>query len=562
MSFAAVIERLRTLANPYPGLRPFETAESHLFFGRDQQVAELVARLERNRFLAVVGLSGSGKSSLVRAGLIPALERGRVLEAGRRWRIVVTRPGAAPFQSLSSDLASAGLDPAPLTRSSHGLIEVAQQLSPDESLLVVVDQFEELFRYKDVSIASPDARERRDGSAADAAEFVQLLLEASRQPRPVYVVITMRSDYLGDCAEFRDLPETLNDCQYLVPRMTREQRKEAIEVPLGQVAIAPSLVQRLLNDAGDEPDQLPVLQHALMRTWHRWRRDDPERARRIEPADYAEIGGFEQAIDQHAEEVLAGVDAAIAERIFKRLTARGRGNRERRDPATFGDLCAICGADTADARTRVAAVVDAFRRGDATFLTPRDGALSGATYVDITHESLIRHWRRLRDTWLPEEQQSAKTFLTLAERARSWEAGRAEPLSGLDLRDAQQWERQRNPAVAWARHYGDANDLDLVLRFIGASKIHDRNLRLRKRGLLIAAPLAIVFAGLAIFAITQASRARELGRVSLSRQLAARSQVLLAESANLQPSVLLAVEALRRAPGADAEQALRRSMAR
>src|SRR5262249_16814322 len=121
MSFAAVLERLKKLENPYPGLRHFETEESHLFFGRDQQIAELVSRLERNRFVAVVGVSGSGKSSLVRAGLIPALERSRVGEAGTRWRIVVTRPAGAPFERLAADLLKKGLDASTLRHSSHGL---------------------------------------------------------------------------------------------------------------------------------------------------------------------------------------------------------------------------------------------------------------------------------------------------------------------------------------------------------------------------------------------------------------------------------------------------------
>ena len=558
MSFAAAIAALRTLTNPYPGLRPFETSESHLFFGRDQQVAELVARLERNRFLAVVGVSGSGKSSLVRAGLIPALERGRVLEAGRRWRMVVTRPGGAPLQRLAADLERAGLDATPLTQSSHGLIEVARGLSSDESLLVLVDQFEELFRYKDLPATTEEARLRRGVSASEAAEFVQLLLEAARHSRPVYIVLTMRSDYLGDCAEFRDLPETLNDCQYLIPRMTRAQRKEAIEVPLGPVAMAPSLTQRLLNDAGDEPDQLPVLQHALMRTWARWRATDPEQTRRIELADYESIGGFQNAIDLHAEEVLAGVsDQGIAENIFKRLTATGRGNRERRDPATLDELCAVCGATTPEARVGVMAVIDAFRLGEATFLTPRDGDITGATYVDITHESLIRQWRRLRDVWLPGEQQSAKAFLTLAERARNWDAGKAEPLAGLDLADALEWNRRRNPTVAWAEHYGDAKDLELVLRFIAASKVHDRKLRLRKRGLWIALPLVFVFALLAGVAVWQAVRAAVLSEESRGGKLLARSQLLLTTDPNLTPSVLLAIEALSRAPSAEAEEALR-----
>ena len=222
MSFAAVVAAPAARSRiPTRGCGRSRPQESHLFFGRDQQVAELVARLERNRFLAVVGVSGSGKSSLVRAGLIPALERGGVLEAGRRWRMVVTRPGRRPVRAAGRRsgegrprrLAADAKQPRP-DRSRA-------QLPADESLLVVVDQFEELFRYKDLAgddrrRAAPTRRVR-----AEAAEFVQLLLEASRHYPPVYIVLTMRSDYLGDCAEFRDLPETLNDCQYLIPRMTR-----------------------------------------------------------------------------------------------------------------------------------------------------------------------------------------------------------------------------------------------------------------------------------------------------------------------------------------------------
>ena len=119
----------------------------------------LVGRLERNRFVAVLGVSGSGKSSLVEAGLIPALERGRVSEAGRRWRMVVMRPGGAPFERLAARSRQAGLDPSALEGSSHGLIEVARQLAADESLLVVVDQFEELFRYKDLASMTEEARD-------------------------------------------------------------------------------------------------------------------------------------------------------------------------------------------------------------------------------------------------------------------------------------------------------------------------------------------------------------------------------------------------------------------
>src|SRR5262249_17732094 len=167
MSFAAVLDRLTKLENPYPGLRPFETSESHLFFGRDQQVLDLLDRLARNRFVAVLGLSGSGKSSLIYAGLIPPLLRGRLLEPGLRWRIASAKPRGAPFANLAESL---GCPTGELRSSSHGLIEYARsRLSPGEGLFVLIDQFEELFRYKDRAGASGNDPIARAAAASEAA---------------------------------------------------------------------------------------------------------------------------------------------------------------------------------------------------------------------------------------------------------------------------------------------------------------------------------------------------------------------------------------------------------
>jgi formylglycine-generating enzyme required for sulfatase activity len=496
------MQRLEKLENPYPGLRPFETSEAHLFFGRDRQIAELIARLERNRFVAVVGVSGSGKSSLVSAGLIPALQHGRVTDSSERWRIVVSRPAGAPFANLARKLSGAGLDPAPLRQSSYGLIHVARHLPPDESLLVVVDQFEELFRYKDLETVTEESLRHHEQAASEAYEFVQLLLAASRYQPPVYVVITMRSDYLGECAEFRDLPEALNECQYLIPRLTRDQRRLAIECPLGATRISPALVQRVLNDAGDEPDQLPILQHALMRTWSQWRKVDHGRERQIELQDYEVAGGFQNALDQHADELLSSVPQSIAATVFKRLTARGRNQRERRDPARLAEMWELCDANTQEKRDEVTAVIDHFRRREATFLLPREGNLSSDHYIDIAHESLIRQWKILRDQWLPEETKSASTFLDLVVRAMHWKSRRGELLSGLDLTDALEWDRHRNPTASWARHYADASALDGVLEFIKASESEERKReRRRRRNFWIAIGACVVFALLAGWAL-------------------------------------------------------------
>src|SRR5262249_36927838 len=188
---------------PFLGLRNFNESDSLLFFGRGAQVEELLSRLEEGRFLSVVGLSGSGKSSLVRAGLIPALRKGQLPGPGGRWMRAVIRPGADPFAALADALNNddtLGPDPARLATlraSSFGLIHAARKgRTPRQSLLVVVDQFEEIFRI----------------GSADAAAFVRLLLTAAEESEPdyrIYVVITIRSDYLGECAQFRDLPAML-----------------------------------------------------------------------------------------------------------------------------------------------------------------------------------------------------------------------------------------------------------------------------------------------------------------------------------------------------------------
>ncbi len=278
--------------NPFPGLRPFDTDEDYLFFGREHQTVELLKLLREHRFLAVVGTSGSGKSSLVRAGLLPELQGGTINAAGSSWEIAILRPGGNPIRNLARALCDADLydsegedtEPslvATLTRSGLGLVDAVRQsdIEADVNLLIVVDQFEEVFRFRQSSSANEDV----------AASFVSLLLEASQQrDLPIYAILTMRSDYIGDCAEFRGLAEAVNDGEYLIPRLKRDQLRTAIEGPVkvGGGQIANRLVQELMNDVGNDQDQLPLLQHALMRTWDQWESDhavaSPPRLRRVQ----------------------------------------------------------------------------------------------------------------------------------------------------------------------------------------------------------------------------------------------------------------------------------------
>lgn len=452
------------VTNPFPGLRPFETDEYRLFFGREGQADALVERLERSRFLAVVGTSGSGKSSLVRAGLLPALRGGMMAGAGAGWRIAVTRPGHDPAGNLARALAEDGVlseagaglrlaereavVEATLRGGSLGLVETAARARLGHKLLVVVDQFEELFRFR-------AARAAAGATDDDASAFVKLLLEAARQRElPVYVVLTMRSDFLGDCAQFQGLPEAINDGQYLIPRMTRDERRFAITGParVARGRMSEPLVNRLLNDVGDNPDQLPILQHALMRTWDYWsaRRRDGEP---VGLEHYEAVGTMSDALSLHADEAWDELpdehSRLVAEALFKSLTERGADNREIRRPTRLGEICEIAGATPEE----VAGIVEVFRREGRSFLMPPAGvALTRETVIDISHESLIRNWARLQ-AWVRDEGEAARIYRRLAEAAVANRAGEGGLLDDVTLAWVDRWRERYRPNRAWGVRY-------------------------------------------------------------------------------------------------------------
>ena len=215
-------------------------------------------------------------------------------------------------------------------------------------------------------------------------------------------------------------------------------------------------MQRLLNDVGDDMDQLPVLQHALMRAWDHWERGDPD-GHPIEPSDLEAIGGMAEALSRHADEAFGSLttdrDRKIAERLFKCLTERGSDNRELRRPTPLSRIAEIANADPAE----VVPVIDVFRAPGRSFLMPPHGvALEGDSVIDISHESLIRQWGRLR-TWVEEEAESRATYLRLVEAARLRRAGKAGLWGEPDLTYARQWQEREAPNAAWAERYGPAS---------------------------------------------------------------------------------------------------------
>jgi WD40 repeat protein/energy-coupling factor transporter ATP-binding protein EcfA2 len=533
-----------TKIHPFPGLRPFEEDEDHLFFGREKPITELLSRLRTSRFLAVIGTSGSGKSSLIKAGLLPSLYRGFMAQAGSSWRVAVFRPGDNPIYNLAHALTTnlllhrggvedSGDDPeragmwgkmmeTTLRRSNRGLIETVKEarLPEHENLLIVVDQFEELFRFSKLERSQQEEK-------LDSAAFVNLLLESSAQTTfPIYIILTMRSDFLGDCTEFRGLPEAINRGQYLIPRMTRNEKRDAIAGPIavGGAEITPTLLSRVLNDVGNSPDQLPILQHALMRTWDYWlenRKDE-------EPLDlvhYEAVGTMERALSKHAEEAYRELktrkNQTICEKMFKLLTDRGETGRGVRRPAKVSEICAVTGASEKE----VIRVINGFRRPGRTFLMPpHDVSLHADSIIDISHESLMRIWERLIQ-WVKEEEQAAETYIRLAQAAALHEEGKTGLYRDPELMLALNWWDENKPNKVWAEPYDSS--FYRATRFLAASKKQkdfeikekERQQKVKIRIATIATAIlafllviVIFFAIMAIKGRNEAYKARELAQ--------------------------------------------------
>jgi WD40 repeat protein/energy-coupling factor transporter ATP-binding protein EcfA2 len=569
------IKHNRELGNPFPGLRPFESHEAHLFFGRDGQSDQLLGKLSKTRFVAVIGTSGSGKSSLVRAGLLPALYGG-ITVTGSDWHVGVLRPGGDPMGNLARSLISPhriksdsrqvnneidlGVCETILRRSSTGLIEARNWLktvmeASPANMLIIVDQFEELFRYK---------REAADNQTEDvAAAFVKLLLVAvEHKDVPIYVVLTMRSEYLGDCAQFLGLPEAINKGQYLIPRLTRDERRAAIEGPIGvcHSKISQFLVNRLLNDAGDNPKNLPILQHALMRTWDQWVKTDQDT---IDLNNYYAIGGMTSALSRYGDEVFALFSDTrqreIARKLFTCLVERDQEGRVVRRPTSLHTICQIIHGDSApessekeifEVAREVIPVIETFRSPSVSFLTPPPHIKLEAEHldivIDISHESLIRGWEMLQG-WADSEADSARIYRRLAESADMHAAGKAALYKGRDLRVASDWQEDFRPSRAWAVRYHPA--FDKAMDFLRKSR-RQRVITIAATCIAITLVLIMIFAGIFFF-----DRQRNITR---SEELAAYANDI--SQSDPQRGLQLAVEAVRTYETDNAVKALRQSL--
>ena len=485
------------VACPFMGLAGFEAGDAQYFFGREQLVAELLARLAGAPLLAIVGPSGSGKSSVLRAGLLPALAGG-VLPRSEAWAQVLIRPGEQPMRELRR--ATAGL-------------------GAERRMLLAVDQFEEVFT-----------------SCADEHErdvFVTALVQAARDERGV-VVLALRADFYQRCAAQPELARLLAAGHLLVPPMTRDEMRRAITRPAERVGVQvdPDLEAAIVGDLEGQPGALPLLSTALLELWSR--RD----GRRLQLAAYSRSGGVHGAVARLAENAFRRLDAAqqeIARTLLLRLAD------EAEDGAIVRRRVAL--ADLDHVTTPVLDVLTGQR-----LLT-----ISAGT-VEVAHEALLREWPRLR-AWLEDDAEGRRLHRRLDRAARDWAHGgrdRSELYRGAPLALAVEWRSDHAPELnAVEREFLDASR--------AASDRARRRARLAFGGVLALLAVTLVAALLAFDgrdrarAQARAAEAQRLGVQALSEPALDRSLLLARQGVALDDTPaardnLLA--ALRRSPAA------------
>ncbi len=492
---------------PFKGLASFEPVDAEYFFGRERLVAELVARLVGAGFLGIVGPSGSGKSSVLRAGLLPALAGG-VLPGSGGWRRLLLRPGERPLDELRRMLVSGAKDP---------VAEALDALPANGRLLLAVDQLEELFTAC--------------RSDAERAAFADTLARAAADPeRRAVVVVALRADFYGRVAAYRGLAELLGANHVLVGPMQASELRRVVELPAGRVGlrVEPELADALVDDVEGEPGALPLLSTALLELWQK-RQDNA-----LTLAASRESGGVHGAVARLAEDTYARIPderKPIVRAIMLRLVGEGQGDAPVRRRAPLAELDLQRNADVADVLATLA---------ESRLVTVGDGS------VEVAHEALLREWPRLRE-WIEEDTEGRRLRRHITQAATEWDAaGRdsGELYRGARLATALDWT---------ADHTLDLNELER--EFVTDSREvseqetkRARRTNRRLRALLAGVAVLLVAAAAgAMFAVIQRGEARDAAgaaREAETAQLAQRlgAQALVEE--DLDHSLLLARQAV------------------
>lgn len=516
------VDRAVAAVCPYRGLQYFREEDAPFFFGRDAAVGQLHDAVRRTSFVALVGASGSGKSSVVRAGIVPALRR----ERERIWEMVTMVPGDRPFHAVAAALLpllepdtdevgrlvetnrlAAAFERGDLTLRD-AVERVLEKQSGTDRLLFVADQWEELY-----TLTPAEATRRR---------FVDDLLEASVRA-PLSVVLTIRGDFVGHALAYRALSDRLQGAQVNLGPMTRSELALAIERPAEKVGLSfeSALVPRILDDAGDEPGNLPLLEFVLKQLW------ENRRTGRLLHDTYDRMGRLQGAVAKKADDIfkqLSSLERQAVQRIFLQLaTPADQGDYARRR-ATFEEI----GEGSMDVLKRLT---------DERLLVTSPGASGGET-VEVSHEALIRNWETLKG-WLDQDREFLLWRRRFAEFVGAWRHDPTQEgtlLTGAFLVEAQKWMHERGDRLL-------AEERNYITASVDRQERERRTARVRTRVAVALVALAAVSAGLFALDSQRQKRRAEAEATGLAAvQLAAHARQKVAT--NLVEGLLLGVAAV------------------
>ncbi|HEY2672850.1 MAG TPA: helix-turn-helix transcriptional regulator, partial [Rugosimonospora sp.] len=511
---------------PYTGLAAFQPDDAERFFGRERLTGDLVARVLAHRVVIAFGASGSGKSSLLRAGLVPKMGDGTRLT-------LLFNPGSHPLEECAARLAAVGGGSAAAIHRELGadplalhltVLQALASVSPSEKaaapepgsggpgdgeLLIVVDQFEEVFTL---------CHSQRERTAFIAALCAAAQADNSR----TRVVLGVRSDFYAHCTEYPGLVEALRDAQLLVGPMTTEELRRAVSQPAldAECTIEGALVARVVADATGQASVLPLVSHALRETWSR------RRGNTLTLTGYEASGGMRHALARTAEAVYTGLTAEqqrLARGVFLRLIALGEGtddtkrrvNRDQLDPQT-------------------GPVVDAL-------VTARLVTLDINT-VELTHEALLHAWPRLRG-WIDQDRAGLLMHQQLADAAALWDREHHDP--GVLYRGG-----RLAAAAEWAQYHREDLPADgVIARFLAASKRQEsRSSRLRTAALIVLSVLTLIASGAATVALQQRSAARQDLNRAVGAQTTAEGEQVRDTDVSLSAQLSLAAHRIQPTP--------------
>lgn len=529
-SITAVEEALFEPKNPYKGLRAFQQADADDFYGRGSLVEDLLMRLGRSGsdddFLAVIGPSGSGKSSIVKAGLMPRIQQG-ALDQSLHWLTLEMVPGKHPIEELEAALitiATAEMPdlPAQLRADDRGLLKAIKRIVPDKTVCVLfIDQFEEVFTLVE------DEDERR--------HFLDSLLQAAEDDRShLKVIITMRADFYDRPLLYAGFGQLIRAHTELVLPLTDRELEEAIVRPAERagMSLEPGLAQAIIADVLYQPGALPLLQYALTELFER-------RKHRLLTIDaYREIGGTSGALARRAEELYQSfsTDEHDATRqMFMRLVSFGDGGENTRRRVLQAELLSLESHDLA--MQRVIAQFGKYR-----LLTFDHDPQTRASIVELAHEALIRQWERAR-TWLEENREALRLYRRLTAAATEWEQSRRDAsflARGTRLQQFDEWSRSSGIEM----NQGERAFLDTSIQARSEREAEERAQQEREEHLrqqarnrlraiaaisLIAALVGFVLAAIAVQARQQAETAAQIAAES---EAEARGLALAANARN------------------------------